>query len=120
MNTFSLIAPNLAAILLMLLGGAGMLFPKSIASFVGIQPIAAIGISEIRATLGSFFLMLGATCLWLQSTDAFTVVGVASLAAALVRLLSSFIDKSASVKNIGGVISEALLGVLFLLSWGLS
>ena len=120
MTTVFLIAPNLAAVLLMLLGGAGMLFPKSIASFVGIQPITTEGISEIRSTLGSFFLVLGATCLWLQSTDAFTVVGAASIAAAAVRLLSSFIDKSVSVKNIGGVISEALLGALFLLSWGLS
>lgn len=77
-------------------------------------------ISEIRATLGSFFLVLRATCLWLQSADAFTVVGTASIAAAFVRLSSSFIDKSASVKNIGGFISEALLGVLFLLSWGWS
>lgn len=73
MNTLFSLAPNLAALLLMLLGGAGMLFPKSIASFIGIQPISATGISEIRATLGSFFMMLGATCLWLQSTDAFTV-----------------------------------------------
>ncbi len=64
--------------------------------------------------------MLGATYLWHQSIDAFTVVGAASIAAAIVRLLSSFIDKSANVKNIGGVISEALLSLLFLLSWGVS
>lgn len=114
----------------MLLGGAGLFFPKTMAAFVGIQPIAPIGISEIRSTLGSFFLGLGATCLWLQSTDAFTVVGVASLAAATVRLLSGLFDsaadseadpvteRSTSIKNIGGVISEALLGALFLLSWG--
>lgn len=101
----------------MILGVAAILFPKSIAAFVGIQPVAAEGISEIRATLGSFFLGLGATCLWLQSSDAFTVLGVASLGAAIVRLLSSFIDRSTSIKNIGGVFSEALLGVLFLLSW---
>ncbi len=104
----------------MLLGGAALLFPKTMAAFVGIQPIAPVGVSEIRSTLGSFFLGLGATCLWLQSADAFTVLGVASLGAAMVRLLSSLFDRSASIKNIGGVVAEALLGALFLLSWGWS
>lgn len=111
------IAPNLAAALLMGLGAAALLFPKTMAALIGIQPIRPIGISEIRSTLGSFFLGLGATCLWLQSVDAFTVLGVASLGAALVRLLSSFIDRSVTLFNIGGVAVEAILGALFLLSW---
>jgi hypothetical protein len=119
-ESITLIAPNIAAALLMLLGGAALLFPKTMAAFVGIQPVAPVGISEIRSTLGSFFLGLGATCLWLQSADAFTVLGVASLGAATVRLLSSVFDRSVSIKNIGGVVAEALLGVLFLLSWGWS
>jgi hypothetical protein len=110
-------APNVAAVLLMLLGGAALLFPKTMAAFVGLGPIAPVGISEIRSTLGSFFLGLGATCLWLQSVDAFTVLGVASLGAAIVRLLSSIFDCSITVKNIGGVVAEAFLGALFLLSW---
>ncbi len=117
METIALIAPNIAAALLMLLGGAALLFPKTMAAFVGIQPIAPIGISEIRSTLGSFFIGLGATCLWLQSADAFTVLGVASLTAATVRLLSNIIDRTISVKNVGGVFAETLLGMLFLLSW---
>ncbi|MEP1020998.1 DUF4345 family protein [Leptolyngbya sp. GB2-A2] len=111
------IAPNLASVLLMLLGGAALLFPKTMAAFVGLGPIAPVGVSEIRSTLGSFFLGLGATCLWLQSTDAFTVLGVASLVAAAVRLISSIVDRSVTLKNIGGVVAEACLGALFLLSW---
>ncbi len=87
------------------------------AAFVGLGPIAPVGISEIRSTLESFFLGLGATCLWLQSTDAFTVLGVASLGAAIVRLVSSIFDRSITIKNLGGVVAEAFLGVLFLLSW---
>ena len=118
METIALIAPNLAALLLMLLGTAALLFPKTMAAFVGIQPVAPLGISEIRSTLGSFFLGLGAACFWLQSADAFTVLGVASLAAATVRFLSSLFDRSVTIRNIGGAVTEALLGVLFLLSWG--
>ncbi|MBD2095992.1 hypothetical protein H6F90_12635 [Trichocoleus sp. FACHB-591] len=102
----------------MLLGVAALLFPKTMAAFVGIQPVAPVGISEIRSTLGSFLLGLGATCLWLQSADAFTVLGIASLAAAAVRLLSSLADRSVTIKNMGGVVAEAFLGGLFLLSWG--
>ncbi len=93
-----LIAPNLAAVLLIILGTAGLFFPKTIAAFVGIQPIEPEGISEIRSTLGTFFLGLGTACLWLQSTDAFVVLGIASLGAATVRLMSSFIDRSVSIK----------------------
>jgi hypothetical protein len=110
-------APNVAAVLLMLLGGTALLFPKTMATFVRLGAIATVGISEIRSTLGSFFLGLGATCLWLQSTDAFTVLGVASLGAAIVRLVSSIFDRSITIKNMGGVVAEAFLGVLFLLSW---
>lgn len=116
MEAFTYIAPNLASLLLMVLGGAALLFPKTMAAFVGLQPMAPVGMSEIRSTLGSFFLGLGATCMWLQSADAFTVLGVASLGAATVRLLSSIFDRSVTIKNIGGVFAEALLGVLFLLS----
>jgi len=116
-ETLTQFAPNVAALLLMLVGSAALFFPETMAAFVGIQPIAPIGISEIRSTLGSFFLGLGATCLWLQSADAFTVLGVASLAAAIVRLVSSLFDRSVTVINIGGVVTEAFLGALFLLSW---
>lgn len=117
METLIQFAPNVAAVLLMLLGGAALLFPRTMAAFVGLGSIAPVGVSEIRSTLGSFFLGLGATCLWLQSTDAFTVLGVASFGAAIVRLLSSIFDHSITVKNIGGVVAEAFLGALFLLSW---
>jgi hypothetical protein len=116
-ETLIALAPNIAAILLILLGGAALLFPKTMAAFVGLGPIAPVGISEIRSTLGSFFLGLGAACLWLQSADAFTVLGVASVGAAIVRLLSGILDHTITVKNIGGVIAEAFLGGLFLLSW---
>lgn len=117
MNEISYIAPNGAAILLGLLGATGLLFPKTMAAFVGLQPVEPLGVSEIRSTLGSFFLGLCAACLWLQTPAAFTVLGVASLVAAAVRLFSSIFDQSISIRNLGGVAVEALLGVLFLLSW---
>lgn len=53
----------------------------------------------------AFFVLLGLgiACLWLQSPVAFATVGIASIIAAIARLLSRFIDRSFSIKNIGGV-----------------
>ena len=70
----------------------------------------------MRATLGSFFLGLGIACLWLQSPIAFTTVGIASIVAAIARLLFLFIDRSFSIKNIGGVFTEAILRAMLLLA----
>ncbi|MDJ0687165.1 MAG: hypothetical protein QNJ41_01515 [Xenococcaceae cyanobacterium MO_188.B32] len=52
---------------------------------------------------------MGIACLWLQSPIAFTTVGIASIIASIARLLSLFIDRSFSIKNVGGVFTEAIL-----------
>lgn len=114
MSDFSTIAPNISAVFFVLLGVFGFAFPKLAAAFVGLRPISAEGISEMRATLGSFFLGLGVACLWLQSPVAFMTVGIASVIAAVARLLSVFIDGSFSIKNVGGVFTEAILGAMLL------
>ena len=110
------IAPNISAGFFVLLGVFGFAFPNLAAAFVGLKPISAEGISEMRATLGSFFLGLGIACLWLQSPVAFTTLGIASVIAAIARFLSLFIDRSFSIKNVGGVFTEAILGAMLLLS----
>ena len=119
MSDIYLIAPNISAGFFVLLGIFGFVFSNLAAAFVGLKPISAEGISEIRATLGSFFLGLGIACLWLQSPIAFTTVGIASLIAAAARLLTIFIDRSFSIKNVGGAFTEAILGAMLLLG-GLS
>ena len=116
MTDIYLIAPNLSAGFFVLLGIFGFALPQLAAAFVGLKPVSAEGISEMRATLGSFFLGLGVACLWLQSPIAFTTVGIASIVAAIARLLSLFIDRSFSIKNVGGVFTEAILGAMLLLA----
>ena len=120
MSNIFFIAPNIGAALFVLLGIFGFVFPRLAAAFVGLKPISAEGISEMRATLGSFFLGLGVACLWLQSPVAFTTVGIASIIAAIARLFSVFVDRSFSIKNIGGVFTEAILGAMLLLGSNLS
>ena len=114
------IAPNIGAVFFILLGIFGFTLPQIAAAFVGLEPVSAEGISEMRATLGSFFFGLGISCLWLQSTVAFTTLGIASIIAAAARLLSIFIDRSFSIKNLGGVFTEAILGGMLLLGSNLS
>ena len=116
MTDIYLIAPNLSAGFFVLLGIFGFALPQLAAAFVGLKPVSAEGISEMRATLGSFFLGLGVACLWLQSPIAFTTVGIASIVAAIARFLSLFIDRSFSIKNVGGVFTEAILGAMLLLA----
>lgn len=120
MSDIHLIAPNISAVFFVLLGIFGFVFPQLAAAFVELKPISAEGVSEMRATLGSFFLGLGIACLWLQSSTAFTTVGIASVIAAIARFISIFIDRSFSIKNIGGVFTEAILGIMLLLGNNLS
>lgn len=120
MSDIYVIAPNIGAVFFVLLGIFGFAFPNLAAAFVGLKPISAEGISEMRATLGSFFLGLGVACLWLQSPVAFTTVGIASIVAAIARLVSILIDRSFSIKNVGGVFTEAILGGMLLLGGSLN
>ena len=93
---------NLGAMLTLFLGSLGLLFPKRICRLLGINPDGPLGVSELRATYGGFFLFLGAGCLFSQSEAAFQVAGTAWCGAALARLMSVAIDNSRSRENILG------------------
>ncbi|HEY9738102.1 MAG TPA: DUF4345 family protein [Trichocoleus sp.] len=114
MTDWMTIAPNAAAASLLLLGLLALFFPVSVAAFVGIRPREPEGLSEIRAIFGCFFLGLGVACLWLQSVSVFTALGIGCLAAAVGRALSLVVDRSVSIKNIGGLVSEVAIAALFL------
>ncbi len=49
----------IGAILTTILGVGGLLKPLMVAKLVGLTPSAPHGISEVRATLGGFFIGLG-------------------------------------------------------------
>jgi hypothetical protein len=106
--------PNVGAAVTAALGCLGLLFPTAVGRVLGIQPGGPLGISELRATYGGFFLCLGVGCMVAQSVPAFTVVGAAWCAAALARLVSTFADGSRSRHNIAGVVFEAGVGLSML------
>jgi len=88
--------------------------PSAAAAFTSIEPKGLIGVSEIRATYGGFFLALGSFALWARSEQVFLVLGLAWIGAALGRLLSVLVDRSTSPKNLGGIAFEAGIGALLL------
>lgn len=97
------------------LGILGLVAPNKAAAFVHMKPDGQIGLSELRATYGGFFLALGAFALVRQEPVVFQTLGLAWCGAALGRALSSWIDHSRSVTNLGGVLFEAGIGVLLLI-----
>ena len=105
---------NLGAAVNVILGCLGLLFPQQVSRIVGIHPEGPLGISELRATYGGFFLCLGLGCLVTQSDHAFLVAGSAWSGAAVARLVSVVADKSRSRENIIGLLIEATVGLMLL------
>ncbi len=115
MEFFSILN-NAGALITTGLGLMGLMRPTAAASFTSLEPLGTIGVSEIRATYGGFFFALGAYAIWTQSPVAFAVVGLAWLGAAVGRIVSVFVDRSTSLKNIGGIAFEGAIGALLLIS----
>ncbi len=108
---------NAGALITAGLGVVGLVRPSAASAFTSLEPRGKIGVSEIRATYGGFFLALGAWALYTQSPTAFTVVGIAWLGAAAGRAVSVVADRSTEAKNFGGIAFEAIIGLLLLARW---
>ncbi len=106
---------DLGALVTMGLGVMALVRPSAAAAFTGIAPQGKIGVSEIRATYGGLFFMLGASALLFQQASIFTVVGLAWAGAAAGRVISLVVDSSRSSKNLGAVAFEAAVALLLLL-----
>jgi len=101
---------NCGALVTALLGCLGLLFPAAVCRILGVGTQGPLGVSEVRATYGGFFLCLGIGCFVAQSPSAFTVVGAAWCAAAAARVLSLAVDGSRSWQNVVGILFEASVG----------
>ncbi len=106
------VLPNLGALITAGLGLMGLVRPSAAAAFTNIEPVGVIGVSEIRATYGGFFLALGLWALIAQTPATFLVVGIAWFGAAFGRAVSVFADGSNSARNLGGIAFEAAIGAL--------
>jgi hypothetical protein len=109
-----MLLPSCGAVVTVILGCLGLLFPKAVGRVLGIETDKPLGISEFRATYGGFFLCLGIGCLVAQSAHVFTVVGAAWCAAAFARVMSYAVDGSRTGQNLAGVGVEAGIGLAML------
>lgn len=95
-------------------GLLGLLAPARAARFVGLKAISKPGQSEFRATYGGLFIALGVGPLIIREPAFFALAGFCWLGAAAGRGLSIVVDRAMSVRNLGAVGLEAVLGLLLL------
>jgi hypothetical protein len=105
---------QLGAAITAALGVLALVRPHAAASFTSVRPSGPVGVSELRATYGGFFLALGAFALFAGSGPVYRALGLAWAAAAGARLLSVFVDGSRSGRNLGGIAFEGLIAALLL------
>jgi len=105
------ILPNIGAGISFILGALAIIWPSRIEPFVSIKGVGKEGISEIRATYGGFFAGIAIYALTTQRPTAFIALGFGWLSAAIVRLLT-LLSGYNTMKNVGGVVFEAAIGLL--------
>jgi hypothetical protein len=106
--------PIIGALITTGLGVMALVSPKIASKFTNMSPEGLIGLSEIRATYGGFFIALGASCLYLQADTTYFIAGISWIGAAFGRTFSVFVDKSTGMKNFGGIVFESVIGITLL------
>lgn len=107
------ILSNIGVLTCLLLGLLAIFKPKLIQSFVGVRAVGKEGDSEFKATYGGFFIGISIYAFVVQSEEVFIVIGIGWLSASFIRLLSMF-GGALTIKNFGGVLFEAMVGILCL------
>ena len=98
------------------IGLASLLAPSVISRTLGYAPLSPLGRTEFKATYGAFFLALGIGGLWLNSSDAALLVGLAWFSAGLMRAVSLVIGRNNLKEHSFGVGVEWGIASLLLLS----
>ena len=97
-----------------LLGLVAVFQPRPMARILGFGTPSLLGVTEVRATHGAFFLVLGLGGLVVSNSDLSLVVGAAWAAAAICRIWCIIFDPHDRAKNSGGVVVEAGIAILLL------
>jgi len=95
-------------------GAYALLSPQNAISMTGLVTQGGRGVTEIRCAMGAMYLALGVSP-FILGNAAFQVLGIAYLAIAVVRLISIFLDKSASSSNWASFALELACGIVLVL-----
>ncbi|MBL4707369.1 MAG: DUF4345 family protein [Flavobacteriales bacterium] len=109
--------PFIAALITAFFGLLAMVKPHLVSKIASITPKGKTGISEIRAVYGGWIFGLAGYALWSQSLDVYYCLGAGWLGAAILRIISVFIDKSYSSKNFRIAGLELFVSLLFLIKF---
>ena len=105
---------NIGAVLTLMLGLIGLVFPDRTASLVRLSARTHPERGEFRALYGGLFVGLAAVPLLTQSPAAFITVGAAWLGATLARAAGLLLDPELSKKQWRAVAFEGGIGALCL------
>lgn len=104
----------LACIITIIAGLFALFSPEQAVSMAGLTLKGGRGRTEIRCAMGALYIALGVTPFFLGVT-AYRMLGIAYLAIALVRIVSIFVDKSATSSNWASFALELVCGVILVL-----
>ena len=93
-----------------------MIWPQKVSVIIGLSLPGKLGISEFRATYGGLFIGAGLATLLIGTHQAALVLGAAWGGAFVARAVSLFVDKSRSRENLAGLVIEAAVATLLVLS----
>ena len=97
-------------------GVLGLIWPQKVSVIIGLSLPGKLGISEFRATYGGLFIGAGLATLFIGSHQAALVLGAAWGGAFVARVVSLVVDKSRSRENLAGLVIEAAVATLLILS----
>ena len=104
----------IACIITIIAGVYALFSPDNAVALSGLVAKGGRGRTEIRCAMGAMYIALGVAPVFLGPT-AFQVLGIAYLAIAVVRLISIFVDKSATTSNWASLALEVVCGVVLVL-----
>lgn len=106
-----------AALLSIALGAFGFLAPRYTARVLDLETGATtMGLSELRASAGGMFVVVGGACLWLGEGWAYAMLGFVYLGAGAGRALSLILDRPPFPKAHLYFAFEAVLAAWLLLA----
>ncbi len=103
------------AILTIATGLLGLIRPRAITGFIGLEAPGPRGISELRGIFGGLFIGMGLAPLLYTTPETVRMLGLAYLAIAIARTFSIVYDRSTERSNLISLAVEYIFGILLLL-----
>lgn len=104
-----------AAVLTIATGLLGLIRPRAITGFIGLEAPGARGISELRGVFGGLFIGMGLAPLLYATPETYRMLGLAYLAIGIARTFSIVYDRSTERSNLISLAVEYVFAILLLL-----